>query len=753
MPYPLHVMALLVTLATLPLLFLAQLPEVNHLNGMLIVALVLLMLPQRLLRSMGIVGMLMVWALLAAQQSIEPIVKLSAGIINARTEITHVLHEKGRLTVKIVEHDHQRLFPPVYASVTPEKFEETWCAGQRWEMALRLRPVHGRLNEGGFDAQRFALANVTPLQGRLLSARVLDSRCSWRQRLMTYAQRQYQHLPWQGVMDALLFGDRQGMSAETKDLLRDTGIAHLMAISGMHIGLAAWLGWLVARLVQFLLPAWRIRYPLPLLFSLSVAAVYCWLSGSNPPALRAITALTLWALVRFQGINCSSWQIWLICVGAILFIDPMAVLSDSFWLSIVAVAILLIWFQWFPLPARWRYRKRWMLFQLTHLQLGMLLLLAPVQIFIFHGLSLTSLPANLLAIPIVSFITVPALLFALLMPVGWLASPLWWVADRSLALTFHLLSLLPQGWLWLGKEALIVSLIVWLLLIAFRLGWWQRAPTALFAACCLPALWHMTRVEPEWRLDMLDIGHGLAMVISRNGHALIYDTGNRWPGGSAARQTLLPWLRWHGLTVDEIIISHQHLDHSGGLADMQQAWPKAVVRSALTLAGHQPCVAGMRWQWQQLELEVLWPLTLGAQGHNNDSCVVRIDDGRYRILLTGDLEAAAEKALLRRDRLALRADIIQVPHHGSKTSSSAVLLRNVKGSLALASVARYNAWRLPSDEVIRRYGKNGYRWRDTSRSGQLSVGFYRDGWQVKGLREQIMSRWYHQWFGVQSESR
>ncbi len=161
----------------------------------------------------------------------------------------------------------------------------------------------------------------------------------------------------------------------------------------------------------------------------------------------------------------------------------------------------------------------------------------------------------------------------------------------------------------------------------------------------------------------------------------------------------------------------------------------------------------MRWQWQQLELEALWPLTLGAQGHNNDSCVVRIDDGRYRILLTGDLEAAAEKALLRRDRLALRADIIQVPHHGSKTSSSAVLLRNVKGSLALASVARYNAWRLPSDEVIRRYGKNGYRWRDTSRSGQLSVGFYRDGWQVKGLREQIMSRWYHQWFGVQSESR
>ncbi|GLR09845.1 ComEC family protein [Mixta theicola] len=695
----------------------------------------------------------MVWALLAARQTIEPLVKLSARAIEVRTEITQVLHDKGRLIVKIVEHEDKRMFPPVYASVMTGRFEETWCAGQRWEMKLRLRPVHGRLNEGGYDAQRFALANNTPLQGRLLAGRPLSTGCSWRQRLMSYAQQQYQHLPWHGVMTALLFGDRQEVAAETRALLRDTGIAHLMAISGMHISLAASLGWIAARGLQFLLPTWRIRYPLPLLFSLSVAAAYCWLSGNNPPAVRAMTALTLWALVRFQGINCSNWQIWLVCLGGILFIDPVAILSDSFWLSVVAVAILLFWFQWFPLPVRWRYRKRWMLLQLMHLQLGMLLLLIPIQIFIFHGVSLTSLPANMLAIPIVSFITVPALLFALIMPAGWLALPLWWVADRSLALTFHLLTFLPEGWLWLGKEALIASLIVWLLFVAFRLGWWQRAPAALIAACCLPGLWHITRVEPEWRLDMLDIGHGLAMVISRNGHALVYDTGNRWPAGSAARQTLLPWLNWHGLSVDTIIISHQHLDHIGGLADMQRAWPEAVVRSALTLPGHQPCIAGVRWQWQKLNFNVLWPPAVSTHGNNNDSCVVRVDDGRYRVLLTGDLEAEAEKQLLRRDRLALKADLIQVPHHGSKTSSTAALLRNVKGSVALVSVARYNAWRLPSARIIERYRKNGYHWHDTSRSGQLSVGFYRDGWQVKGLREQIMSRWYHQWFGVPDESR
>ncbi|MDU4094784.1 MAG: DNA internalization-related competence protein ComEC/Rec2, partial [Pantoea sp.] len=442
----------------------------------LIAALALMLLPQQALRYTGVGGVLLVWALLAARQAIEPIATLSARAIEVRTEITQVLHDKERLVVKIVEHDHKRIFPPIHASVTAEKFAEEWCAGQQWNMTLRLRPIHGRLNEGGFDAQRFALANNTPLQGRLLAASPLSQRCSWRQRLMNYAQQQYQHLPWNSVMTALLFGDRQGVTVETRALLRDTGIAHLMAISGMHIGLAASLGWIAARTLQFLLPAWRIRYPLPLLFSLGIAAAYCWLSGSSPPSIRAMTALTLWALVRLQSINCSSWQIWLICLGGILFIDPMAVLSDSFWLSVSAVAILLFWFRWFPLPARWRYRKRWMLLQLAHLQLGMMLLLIPIQVFIFHGVSLTSLPANIIAIPVVSFITVPALLLATVMPVNGLALPFWWIADRSLALLFSLLALLPQGWLGLGEAALVASLIVWLLLIAFRLDGWRRMP-------------------------------------------------------------------------------------------------------------------------------------------------------------------------------------------------------------------------------------------------------------------------------------
>lgn len=265
--------------------------------------------------------------------------------------------------------------------------------------------------------------------------------------------------------------------------------------------------------------------------------------------------------------------------------------------------------------------------------------------------------------------------------------------------------------------------------------------------------WRQTLPQPDWRIDMLDVGHGLAVVISRQGKAVIYDTGNRWPGGDAGERIIAPWLRWQGIEPQQIILSHIHLDHSGGTDSLLRAWPQLTVRSALGQPGHLPCYAGERWQWQRLDFQVLWPEKGNQRGQNNDSCVLLIDDGKYRVLLTGDLESAGERSLVARYKAALQADIIQVPHHGSSTSSTGLLLRNVKGSAALASVARYNAWRLPSAQIIQRYQDNGYQWHDTALSGQLSVQFINENWQVKGLREQIMPRWYHQWFGVPRESR
>lgn len=135
------------------------------------------------------------------------------------------------------------------------------------------------------------------------------------------------------------------------------------------------------------------------------------------------------------------------------------------------------------------------------------------------------------------------------------------------------------------------------------------------------------------------------------------------------------------------------------------------------------CRRGDSWQWQGLNFEVLWPGSLTQNSKNDDSCVIRIDDGKHSVLLTGDLENKGEYQVIREHGGKLDSTILQVPHHGSKTSSTPPFLRSVKPALALASVARYNSWRLPSKKVRCRYKKNNIAWRDTSVSGQISLFF------------------------------
>lgn len=173
---------------------------------------------------------------------------------------------------------------------------------------------------------------------------------------------------------------------------------------------------------------------------------------------------------------------------------------------------------------------------------------------------------------------------------------------------------------------------------------------------------------------MLDVSHGLVVSIERDGKTLLYDTGAGWRTGDMGKAVILPSLDWRGLTPGHIYLSHSHEDHVGGLASVSRVWPEVPVSSPFRAPGHRFCLRGPRWRWQGLHFEVLWPPEPVDSAGNNDSCV----------LLTGDIEAQTERALLRLDRRALRADVLQVPHHGSKTSSTAAFLLAVRPQVALA---------------------------------------------------------------------
>ncbi|MFB4530881.1 ComEC family protein [Enterobacter hormaechei subsp. xiangfangensis] len=746
-----HVISMCAILAIIPLYWLPVLPDL-HIVWLLIAAGIALSVQQRKwLRFSGLALLFMCWGILAAQESVWPMNHLTKVPQQAEVVITATdgatMHQ-GR----IISLNGERVWAAMGVALYGNYLPQNVCVGQRWAMTLRLRAVHGELNDGGYDSQKNAFARHQTLSGRFTHAALVDEGCSLRAQYLTSLQSTLSAYQWGPVILGLGMGERLSVSREIKNLMRETGTMHLMAISGLHIALAASVIWFLARGIQFFLPGRWIIWQIPLLAGLIFAAFYAWLTGLQPPALRTAIALVVLAALKMSGRQWSPWQVWLTCVAAILVFDPLAVLSQSLALSAFAVAALIFWYQWLPLPLWQRGRCLRPLVTLLYLQVGMLLLLLPLQVLIFHGFSLSSLAANLFAVPLVTFISVPLILlgmFLYLFPVATLESIVWLAADKSLAGLFWLLMRLPNGWQDVDERWQYLTLLPWLLIIGWRFRAFSAVPAVCLAGSVVLAfpLWHRAKTD-SWSLHMLDVGQGLAMVIERHGKAILYDTGLAWPGGDSGQQLIIPWLRWHHLRPEGVILSHEHLDHAGGLASLKAAWPAMWIRSPLSWAGHLPCFRGERWQWQGLTFSVHWPPENTSAKGNNRSCVVKIDDGEQSVLLTGDIEGQAELAMLSHRWRQLASTLIQVPHHGSNTSSSTPLLQRVEGQVSLASMARYNAWRFPSIKVVRRYRTEEYLWLDTPQSGQISVTFSHQSRQIRRLREHYLPRWYHQWFGA-----
>ncbi len=593
-------------------------------------------------------------------------------------------------------------------------------AGERWRFTARLKRAHGLANPGGFDAELWLFEQGLRASGVVRTAERLQAAPWWsldaaRQRLRTAIRDHVADPGMAGVLAALSLGDQNAIAHSDWTLFRDTGVSHLLSVSGSHVVL---LGWLAAALVA---PLWRrshwlcLRVPAPTAarwVGVIVALAYALFSGWGVPAQRTVVMLAAVASLRSIGLRWP-WPLVLLAAAVVVTaVDPWALMQPGFWLSFGAVGLLM--------AAGGEHAEAWKarLKAALRTQLIATVGLAPLSLICFSQLSIVGLLANLVAIPLISFVITPLALL------GGLVTPLWALAAllmQGLMAWLRLLMAWPAAVWWLPAAPLWAQglALVGAVLIVLRLPWRLRAAGLLMT---LPLLWPVVPQPAAGEFELLapDIGQGNAVVVHTAGHVLVFDAGPTYaPGSDAGERVLLPVLRSLGMRrLDVLMLSHRDGDHVGGAAALMQALSVGELRSSLE-PGHpllnagpptQRCEAGQSWTWDGVRFDVLHPTAAhyGGGFRSNDlSCVLRITaaSGR-RALLAGDLEAEQERQLVKREP-ELHSEVLLVPHHGSKTSSSAELLAAVQPSTGLVQAGYRSRFGHPAPPVLARYQAAG----------------------------------------------
>ncbi|MBN3572950.1 DNA internalization-related competence protein ComEC/Rec2 [Vibrio neptunius] len=600
---------------------------------------------------------------------------------------------------------------------------------------VRLKPIVGVLNDVGFDVEKYALQRRVVGRASVAIKTPYWVRHSGSMRYELYQQvsKSVESLPSKGLILALTFGVRDSLSLERKEQLKASGLSHLIAISGLHIGIVFFLGWCLGKLLLRLFPN---AFTVPFVIAIICACCYAWLAGFSVPTQRALWTCCLAALLTISFKHLPASYKWLLILSWLLLLDPFTAASSGLWLSMWAVAIILMFSS-----LQSRSSSAWV--NVLKLQLALVIGMTPIVAIVFQGLSVANFVYNLIFVPWFSFVVVPLSLLALVVDTMLSVSVLWHWVDITIAPVIYVLPFAGSSWLPLSHSLVIFSVAGLLLLLSSTVL--SRHGNALFVLCALMFFvdW---KDKPLWQVFVLDVGHGLAIIVKQGSQAFIYDTGIAWQGGSIAAQVMTPLLRYHGVgKLDMLVISHTDGDHAGGLEMLLRDWQPERLMASQKLTRAQMCSKGNILTWGQLTLEFLWPVESVRRAYNPHSCVVRVSHPEYKqsILLPGDIEAIVEWLLVREPK-ALRSDILIVPHHGSKTSSTPRFIEVVSPKVAIASSALNGKWRLPDPNVVTRYTGRGVQWFDTGADGQVSVSFYANHWKIDAMREWKGLAWYRQ---------
>ncbi|MED5621289.1 DNA internalization-related competence protein ComEC/Rec2 [Ideonella sp. BN130291] len=620
-------------------------------------------------------------------------------------------------------------------------------AGQRWQLPVRLKRPHGAMNPGGFDQELWLFEQGVRANGYVRAtpatpARQLEEAAGFALQRLRQSVRDaiFERVPdprAAGVLAALSVGDQGAIEREDWELFRASGIAHLVSISGLHVTMFAWLaGTLIgvawrrsARLMLRCPAPWAARWG-----GVAAAAGYALLSGWGVPSQRTVWMLLTAAALCSMGTRWP-WLLVLLATAAVVtVIDPWALLQVGFWLSFVAVALLMSSApgaapspsapagRWHPAIAGAARALR----EGVRTQAIATLGLAPLTLVFFQQLSLVGFVANLVAIPLVTLVITPLALLGLLLP------PLWqldaWVVQALAGLLGWLVALpgavwtVPQAPAWAQAAGLLAGA-----LLLLPLPWRWRL---LAMPLALPLLWPAVPQPPHGRYELLaaDVGQGTAVLLRTRSHQLLYDTGPQYsPESNAGDRVLLPLLRLRGTEpLDLLMLSHSDTDHVGGAASLLAHWPVSALSSslppghALLAKGvqHTPCQAGQQWQWDGVRFTVLHPSAQALQPPppgtkppkpNALSCVLRVEDAAgHSVLLTGDAEAAQEALMLAAGgNASLHSELMLVPHHGSRTSSTPAFLDAVAPRLAIVQAGYRSRFGHPAPDVMARYAERG----------------------------------------------
>ncbi len=684
-----------------------------------------------------------------------------------------------------------------YKGASREAFGDTAPirAGERWQFTLRLRRPHGSVNPHGFDYESWLLQRAIGATGYVrpggmarldeLVPRPAYLLARGREILRKRHRDALPGYPYAGILIALAIGDQNAIDAPQWQLFARTGVSHLMSISGLHVTMVASL---FAALVHWL---WRRSSALMLALPARKAAAlagflaalgYCLIAGFAVPAQRTLYMVGVVALALWAGRVSSVSRVLCAALLLVLLLDPWAVLAPGFWLSFGAVAVILyvVTGRLHPgrelasgqgLASRQGLVPRqgvaaWQgvalgrsVLQWGRVQWAITLALAPLLLIWFQQMSLVSPLANAVAIPLVSLVVTPLALAGSVLPFDFILK----LAHAVMAVQMWLLewcAALPAAvWQQHAPAAWTVALALagtaWLLLPRGAPARWLGLPLLLPMFTVLPpapppgALW----------LTVLDVGQGLAIFVQTERHALLYDAGPAYsPEADSGSRVILPYLRASGIArLDAMVVTHDDNDHAGGAVTVLSGVPVAAFYSSLPAThaawraapGYRlPCSAGQTWDWDGVRFELLHPTAasyaIDRLKSNDRSCVLRIAAARGAVLLTGDIEARSEIELLDRGRDELRADVLVVPHHSSRTSSTEEFIAAVQPRWAVLPVGYRNRFGHPKQEVVERYGASDAQLLRTDNAGAVLVRIDGAGIAVDGYRDLRRRYWYAQ---------